>query len=455
VIEVTDSIAQFICSTHWESLPKEVIDIAKLHILDTVGVLIAGSKEKIADIVKGYIQSLGCREECSLLTQKIKTSPPYAAFGNGMIGHVLDFDDYELPSLSMAHSSVTVLPPVIALGEKFRSTGKDCLEAYLVGIEVISHVGGGVNPNHYDKGWHSTGTVGTLGSASASSKLLKLDPEKTKMAIGIASSMSSGLRGNFGTMTKPFHAGHAARCGVESAILSSLGFTASKNIIERDLGYCNIFTEGNHYDLGKITAGLGSPFSILSPGVGLKPYPSCGATHSFLDAVFRLIKEFDIKAEDVDSVECGIYPLYTKMLIHPRPRTGLEGKFSLEFCIALALKERSANVSQFTDSKVQDPMIQALIKRIKKSVIEEAGGKGRDYPALTLTIHMKNGKSYPCKVQPGRGSPLNPLSTDEIINKFMDCAGMNYPKDKVQPILEVVMNMDKLDDITELVKLIA
>ena len=451
---MTDSIAQFICSTHWENLPHEVIDIAKLHILDTVGVLIAGSREKIAEIVKGYIHSLGCQEESSLITQKIKTSAQYAAFGNGILGHVLDFDDYEVPSLSMAHPSVTVLPAVIALGERFRSRGKECLEAYLIGMEVISRVGGAINPDHYDKGWHSTGTVGTLGSASASSKLLKLEPETTKMAIGIASSMSSGLRGNFGTMTKPFHAGHAARCGVESAILASMGFTASKNIIERDLGYCKIFTEGNKYDLGKITADLGSPFSIISPGVGLKPYPSCGATHSFLDAVFRLTDEFDIKAEDVDSVECGIRHLYTKMLIHSRPRTGLEGKFSLEFCIALALKERSAKVSQFTDSKVQDPMIQELIKRIKKSVIEESGRRETDYPDLTMTIRMKNGKSYPCKIQPGRGSPRNPLSAGEVINKFVDCAGVNYTRNEVDEILETVMKIEKLGDITELVRLI-
>jgi 2-methylcitrate dehydratase PrpD len=385
----------------------------------------------------------------------MKTSAQYAAFGNGILGHALDFDDYEVPSLSMAHPSVTVLPAVIALGEKSRSTGKECLEAYLIGMEVISRVGGGINPDHYGKGWHSTGTVGTLGSASASSKLLKLDPEKTKMAIGIASSMSSGLRGNFGTMSKPFHAGHAARCGVEAAMLASMGFTASKNIIESDLGYCDIFTVGNKYDLEKITSGLGSPFSIISPGVGLKPYPSCGATHSFLDAVLHLADEFNIKAEDVDSVECGIHPLYTKMLIHSRPRTGLEGKFSLEFCIALALMERSAKVSHFVDSKVQDPMIQELIKRIKKSVIEEAAGKETDYPNMTLVIRMKNGRSYTSKVQPSRGSPLNPLSNEEIVNKFLDCASMNYPKAEVEQILETVMKIEKLRDITELVRLTA
>jgi 2-methylcitrate dehydratase PrpD len=455
VEEVTERLARFISSTRWESLPGEVIEIAKLHILDTLGVLFAGSREEIAEIVKSYIQSLGSREECSLLTQKLMTSAPYAAFGNGILGHVLDFDDYEVPFASMAHPSVAVLPAVIALGEKLRSTGKECVEAYLAGMEVISRVGRGVNPDHYDKGWHSTGTVGVLGSASASSKLLKLDPERTKMAIGIACSTSSGLRGNFGTMTKSFHAGHAARCGVESAMLASLGFTASKQIIEGDLGFSKIFTEGNKYDLRKMTETLGDPFWIMSPGVGLKPYPSCGATHSFLDGALGAIREHDIKAEDVDSVECGIIRRYTKMLIHSRPRTGLEGKFSLQFCIALALQERSAKLSQFTDSKVREATIQELIKRTTLRVIDETGVKETDFPPMTLTLRMKNGTTYPYRMKPARGNPFNPLSTGEIINKFFDCATLIYPREQAQQILERVMNIEKLEDISELVRLTA
>ncbi len=227
--KVTDTLAQFIGHTELKNIPHETIETAKGHIFDTMGVLCAGSKEKIAKIIKEYVQSLGCKEECTLLAQGIKTSAPYAALGDGVIAHALDFDDYE--SFSMAHSSVTILPAVLALGEKLHVSGRECLEAYLVGIEVISKMGRGVNPNHYEKGWHSTSTLGTLGASAASSKLLKLDPEKTKMAFGIAASMASGLRGNFGTMTKPFHAGHAARNGVESAELASLGFTADKTIL--------------------------------------------------------------------------------------------------------------------------------------------------------------------------------------------------------------------------------
>ncbi len=449
--KVTEKIAKFICDTHYENIPDEVFEVSKLHILDTLGVLIAGSKEDVTGIITKYTQSLRCGQESTLITQRIRTLAPYAAFGNGGMAHVLDFDDYEVPS--MAHPSVTVLPAVLALGEKLKASGKECLEAYLVGMEVISKVGRGINPDHYDKGWHSTGTLGTLGAASASSKLLKLDSDRVRIALGIAASMSSGLRGNFGTMTKAFHAGHAARNGVESAILSSLGFTASKDILENDLGFCNIFTEGRNYDLQKIVEGLGAPFSILSPGVGIKLYPSCAATHSFLDGVFGLIRQYDIKAEDVDSVECGIFYRYPKMLIHSNPQTGLEGKFSLEFCMAVALAERKVSLLQFTDSKVKEPGIQQLVKRVKKEVTEEAGKKGTEFPIAILMVRMKNGKAYSSKVEKRKGSPLNPLSVEEVTAKFTDCAQSNYSSEQIRLIFDTVMNMETANNINELIGL--
>jgi 2-methylcitrate dehydratase PrpD len=449
--KITETIAKFICSTYYSDVSREVFEMSRLHILDTLGVLIAGSKEKVAEIIKSYLQSFGCGQESTLITQGMKTSAPYAAFGNGVIAHVLDFDDYEVPS--MAHPSVTVLPGVLALGERQRASGKECLGAYLVGMEVISKVGRGIHPDHYDQGWHATGTLGALGAASASAKLLKLDLEQVKMTLGIAASMSSGLRGNFGTMTKAFHAGHAARNGVESATLALLGFTASKDILENDLGFCNIFTAGKKDDLSKIIGELGAPFSILSPGVGIKLYPSCAATHSFLDGIFDLIRQFDIKAEEVDAVECGVFYRLPKMLIHSNPQTGLEGKFSLEFCIAVALKERDAGLRQFTDSKVQEPGIQQLLKRVKKEVTEEAGKKGTAYPTAILTVLMKDGKNYSCRVEKRKGSPVNPLSPKEVMDKFMECAHLNYSPNRSQRIMDTVMNMEKVKDIGELIRL--
>jgi 2-methylcitrate dehydratase PrpD len=449
--KVTEKIAEFISHSQYENIPRDVIEVSKLHILDTLGVLIAGSKEGVAEIIKGYILSLGCGQESTLITQGIKTSASYAAFGNGVMGHVLDFDDYEVPS--MAHPSVTVLPAVLAMGEKVKASGKACLQAYLVGMEVISKVGRGIAPDHYDKGWHSTGTLGTLGSASASSKLLNLDVERMRMALGIAASMSSGLRANFGTMTKSFHAGHAARNGVEAASFASRGFTATQEVLESDLGFCNLFTEGKKYDLQKIGEGLGDPFSIFSPGVGKKPYPSCAATHSFLDGILGLIEQYDIKPEDVDSVECGIFYRLPKMLIHSNPQTGLEGKFSLEFCMALALQERKVSLGHFTDSKVKEPGIQKLIKKIKKEVTEEAGGKGTDLPTAIITVHMKNGATYPCRVKTRKGSPKSPLSAQEVMNKFLECAQLNYSAEQSRGIMEAVMDVDKAEDIGKIIQL--
>lgn len=448
--QVTEAVSKFIVHTKLEDIPHEVIEMGKLHILDTIGVLFAGSREKIAGIVKEYIQSLRCEGECTLLTQGVKTSAQYAAFGNGMIAHVLDFDDYEWPS--MAHPSVTILPAVLALGEKIQASGKICLEAYLVGMEVISKIGYGVNPSHYDKGWHSTSTLGTPGAAAASVKLLKCDLEKVKMALGIASSMSSGLRGNFGTMTKALHAGHASKSGIEAGMLASLGFTADKTIFERELGFCSIFTEDKSYNLEKIVQNLGNPFSLISPGVGIKPYPSAAATHAVLDGVFHLVKQHSIKAEDVDSVECGIFYLYPKMLIHSEPRTGLEGKFSMEFCVAVALLDQEMNLKKFTDEKVNSPEIKNLIKRVKKFVTKDVGDKGTYYPGAIIKISLKNGTSWSTKVGARKGSPLNPLSSDEVVNKFTENASSVLKRNNIEEIIEKVMQLDKLNNIKDLIR---
>lgn len=321
-----------------------------------------------------------------------------------------------------------------------------------VGMEVIAKMGCGVNPSHYDKGWHSTSTLGTPGAAAASAKLLKCDLETGKMALGIAASMSSGLRGNFGTMTKALHAGHASKSGIESAMLASLGFTADKTILERDLGFCLIFTEDQSYQLEKIVENLGNPFSLISPGVGIKPYPSPAATHAVLDGVFHLIKEHRIKAEDVDSVECGIFYLYPKMLIYSEPRTGLEGKFSMEFCVAVALLDQDMNVGKFTDEKVNSPEIKTLIKKVKTYVTKEVGDKGTNYPGALITINLKNGTSCSVHVKNRKGGPSNPLSRDEVIKKFEGNASLVLKSNDIDEIIEKVMSLDGLNNIRDLIQ---
>ena len=449
---ITERLALFISEMEWRQLPGEALETGKLHILDTLGCILVGAGERASEIITAHVNTLGGTQEATLIPWGFKTNAPYAALVNGVSGHVLDYDDYEWPS--MAHPSVTVLPAVLAIAEKIGASGREFLIAYLTGMEVISKIGPGVNPNHYDKGWHSTGTLGTLGAAAASSRVLKLDVDTTRMAMGIAASQSGGLRENFGTMTKCYHAGHAARSGVEAALLASRGFTASRNILESDLGFCNLFTEQGGFDLKKITAHLGNPFSMVSPGVGIKSYPSCAATHSSIDAMFELIHRFDIRAEDVESVECGIFYLYPSMLIHSDPKTGLEGKFSLEFCMALALKERRIGLGDFTDSKAQEPEIRELVKKVKKFVSKEVGERGTQYPGATIKVNLKNGKSHSHKTEKRKGSPANPLSFDEVVNKFMDCAKSIHPRDQAKQILNTVLDLENQNDMGTLIKLL-
>jgi len=450
---VTERLARFITETSIDNIDQKTIAAAKRHILDTVGCLFAGSVEAGSRIGCAYVSEIGAGRASSMIPSGQKTSSAYAALANGLTAHLLDYDDYEWPS--MAHPSVTVLPAALALGENRHLSGRQFMTAYLVGLEVISHLGLGICPDHYEKGWHSTGTLGTIGAAGASVKALGLDSDHVRSALGIAASMSSGLRANFGSMTKAYHAGHAARCGVEAALLASKGFTAAAGVFEDSkLGFCEIFTGKGQYDLNLIVRDLGDPFAIQLPGLGLKPYPSCAATHSTLDGLFHLIAEHAIKAEAVDSVECGIFYMYPQMLIHSRPRTGLEGKFSLEFCVALALMQREVRLNGFTDAMVKKTPITALIRQVKTYVAKELGGRGTQYPGAIVKVNLKNGKSHTYRVKNRKGSPANPLTEAEVLKKFLDCAGRIYKKSRCEEIAETILNLEQCNDMAAVVDLL-
>ncbi|MBI5446502.1 MAG: MmgE/PrpD family protein [Deltaproteobacteria bacterium] len=446
---LTESVARFVESVDAESLPAEAREAAKLHILDTLGVLCAGSREEAASVVRSYLRSVGGTAEATLLPEGLRTSAPYAALGNGILAHALDYDDYEWPS--MAHPSAVVLPAVLAVGERTRASGDACLAAYLVGLEVIAGVGATVASAHYERGWHSTGTLGAFGAAAACAKLLGVDSERTRAALGIAASTASGLRGNFGTMTKPFHAGHASRNGVEAATLASLGFTADAAILERELGFCALFGGEGGPDTGKIGR-LGNPFAIVEPGIGVKPYPSCAATHAVLDGVFRLLAAHEPDPEEIERVECGIFYLYPRMLIHAEPRTGLEGKFSHEFCVALALVRGRVGLSEFSDENAGDPSIRAAGRKVKKYVTEEVGRAGTTYPGAVVTLVLRDGRRLTERVGARKGSPANPLSRDEIASKFLANATPELGGERAREVLERTLALERLGDVRELVR---
>lgn len=442
---LTERMTHFVSKTRFEDIPADVVEKAKWHFLDVLGTLLAGSglKGEAGSIICRYVRQLGGKPEARIVGAGFSSSPPLAALANGIMANAIDFDDVDWPS--RAHPSAVIFPTVLALGEKLNCSGKEILNAYILGVEVITKIGLGVSPVHYGRGWETTSTLGSLGAAAASSKLLKLDLMKMQMALGIASSEASGIRGNFATMTKAFHIGKAAFSGILAAGLAAEGFTADPTIIERPLGFLSVFAEGAPAE--RMIDNLGVTYTFIQPGLAMKIYPSCAATHSVLDGVFHLIEKYDIRSEDVQSVECGLFYLHPNFLVPHYPETGLEGKFSLEFCVALALSQRKIQIKEFTDSKVKEPKMKELMKRVTKFIDNGVGREEAQFPGATVTVKLRNGAQYSYKVKKRKGSPSSPLNLEEIKDKFLDCAQLIHSKERALRIIESVMKIDQVDSI--------
>jgi 2-methylcitrate dehydratase PrpD len=442
----TERLADLSVRVRYRDLPNEVIQKGKECILDTLGCMLAGCRGTEARILLKYLEGAGGRPEATVIGFGKKTNAPNAALVNGTLGHALDFDDSQ-HSL-MGHPSVVILPAVLSLGEKMKSSGEAMLEAFILGFEVTCKVGRGVNPKLYENGWHATSVIGTLGASVAAGKLLGLDSGKMASALGLSASLACGLRENFGTMTKPFHVGKAAENGVLSALLVKDGFTASQQILEAKRGFCAAFS--GQYDLNQILDDFGHPFEIVSPGVHLKPYPSCLETHSVIEATLFLVESHDIQPEDVESVECGIAPLAMDILIHRNPQTGLQGKFSAPYAVTAALLHRKASLEQFTDQAVQDVRAQAMNQKVNVVAHPEME---KNVQSAIVTIRLKNGREFTKRLDITTGHPKRPMSLNQIIEKYRSCADSMISKDKIAKSIEKVLSFEALTDIGELIDL--
>jgi 2-methylcitrate dehydratase PrpD len=448
-MNATEKLSGFVVENNFEDMPLEGVEITKKVFLDCLGVTLAGHGHPMGKIIAEFVKESGCSPKATVLGAGFKTAPAEAALANGTLGHALDYDDYSLELVG--HPSVSLLPAILAIGEERGISGRKALEAYIIGFEIESKLGAGLNFKHYELGWHATGTLGTMGAAAACSKMLGFDIEQTRTALGIAASEASGLRQNFGTMTKPFHAGLSARNGVVAALLAEKGFTADKNILEAEFGFCRLFCGKGEYDLEKIIANLGQPFAIVKPGISLKPYPSCGATHTALDGILTLVIENDVRPEDVEKIAVEVNELLPKILIHSNPQTGLEGKFSMEFCMAIALLDRRVGLEQFTDEKAKDPGTVDILKRVKMIVNPDLkiGRLSASVP-VNVIVRLKDGTALSRRVDRAKGNPEIPLSRDELTEKFKDCARPLLSGEKAERIIKTINDLEHLQYINEL-----
>lgn len=441
----TQKICSFVQQTEYRNLPEAVVSQAKNLILDTVGVTLAGATTSVGNILLRYAQSLGGTKQASVLGKQLQTSSPLAALVNGTFAHSYDYDDDNWAM--MGHPSAPVLSAALAVAEAQGATGTELLTAYILGYEVEAKIGRGMNPVHYRLGWHPTSTLGIMGATVATAKLLGLSSSEIAMALGIAASLASGLRANFGTMTKPLHVGYAAMSGVQAATLAQMGLTANQAIWETPLGFAEKFTQKDDSKLEVMTENLGNPYEIIRSGSCIKQYPCCAFSHRAIDAVLKLVKLNEFSAEDVAEVECFMGPASNEVLKYSSPVTGLEAKFSMEYCLAAAILDKKLGLSQFTDENVHRPEIQRLIARVKRHVNSSIPNDPVQEEKLPVLVKVKllDGRYLCQEVAIAKGHPQNPLSDLELKTKFWDCAGLRLSSDQIIQAYSDVLNLEKID----------
>ncbi|MGE5304280.1 MAG: MmgE/PrpD family protein, partial [Alphaproteobacteria bacterium] len=370
-----------------------------------------------------------------------------AALANGVAAHAMDYDDTQLSTSKEAvyglltHPTTPVLNAALAVGEKNKIGGKDLLLAYILGVEVECRIADAINPRHYQSGFHSTATMGGLGAAMAAGKILGLKEEALIRTLGIAASMASGLRENFGTMTKPLHAGRAAENGVTAALLAQAGFTAATNILEARRGFYNAMAGG--YDESKIAGRFGRPYFMIEPGISIKPYPSGSLSHPAQDLILDLVKQNDLHAGDIEFIEVGTNSNVPNALIYPMPKNALEGKFSIPFCMAIAVLERKAGIAQFQDKKVRDRKVIELMKRVTLVVDDELEALGYDQVRSRIRIKLNDGRMIEGRYDVARGHPEKPMSWSELGKKFYDCASLVLPRKSAEYAMEFVARLER------------
>ncbi|MGZ9125597.1 MAG: MmgE/PrpD family protein [Candidatus Binatia bacterium] len=451
---LTQEIAHFVARTRYRDIPKEVVQLARGFILDGLGVALAGSTDECSRIVQSQVRQMNGKGESSIVGTMLTAPAAKAALANGVAGHAMDYDDTQLSTSKEAvyglltHPTTPVLAAVLAIGEKEKISGEPLVLAYLLGVEVECRIADAINPRHYQDGFHSTATMGGIGAAMAVGKILRLNERKLIQTLGIAASMASGLRENFGTMTKPLHAGRAAENGVSAALLARDGFTAAANILEARRGFFNAMAGG--CDESKITGRLGSPFFMKEPGISIKPYPSGSLSHPAQDLILDLVKQHDLSAGDIDHVEVGTNSNVPNALIYPMPKTALEGKFSIPFCMAIAILERKAGIAQFQDRKVRDKKVVELMKRVTLCVDDELEKLGYDQVRSRIRIRLNDGRVIEGRYDVARGHPEKPMSWAELSDKFRDCARLVLADRDTESAIQLVARIEKLTSLSPL-----
>src|SRR5213593_2094036 len=442
----TTRLAEFVVKTSLRECPDAVLAQTRRAVLDTIGVMLAGAAEPVAQSVRAVARIEGGVGLCTVLGTSMRTSPGWGALANGAAGHAHDFDDTNFAL--MGHPSVPLVSTALAAREAEMADGRALVLGYVIGFEVDVALGLALNPDHYTRGWHATSSISTLGCTAAAARIMGLDVVQTRNALAIAASHASGLKENFGSMTKPYHAGHAARNGILAAQLAREGLTASETALEGRQGYVAAF--GACHGLDQALEGLGRAWHLLGSGIAVKPYPSCALTHSAIDSLLDLRAEHRLRPRDIAAVQVGVNRVVPDVLAHTRPTTALERKFSMQFCAAAALVEGRVDFGSFTDGEVANLEMRELMGRIAM-VVDPGLPEGVEQHAWSrVTVRLRDGRTLSPEARGARGHPATPLSDAALREKFLACATAVLSADEAEGVAEQLAHLEDIPDIRAL-----
>lgn len=447
--------AERVAALDYEDLPPEAVYWSKVAVLDTVGVTLAGAVEAAPRIL-GEVLGLQAGAGPSLiLGTNLRANPLDAALVNATASHALDFDN---TSNTMAgHMSASMIPALLAASDAFGASGSEVLLAHTAGFEVGARLGHGLNFYHHEKGWHPTSTLGVFAVAAACARLLKLSVAETETALALSTSLAAGTKANFGTMTKPLHAGQCARGGLMAALLARKGFTANPDAFEHKQGFFNVFNGPGNFDAARILESWSDPLDIVAPGACYKQYPCCAGAHAAIDAALALVREHG----PFDTREIARVDAWTpkRRLAHtnrPDPASALDAKFSVQYCVARALLHGKVVFEHFESDAYRDPVVRGLLPRI-----HAAPHTANQFPAgnnngAEVKVTLADGKAHSVKIDRALGrTSENPIPLGQLQAKFEDCALRVLTPEAVATVsrmIEKFENIDSARDFTALLE---
>ena len=450
---ITLRLGELVHAFSRRDLTPRALRAARTGIIDTVGVTLAGVPESCTQILLRTPGVTAAPGGATLFGTARTTSALDAALVNGTASHALDYDDFS--SDLGGHQSVPLVTPLLALAEERGLSGERVILSYVIGMEVLIRLARAVNFVHYDKGWHPTATLGVFAAAAGCAKLIGLDAPRTATALSLAASMASGLKANFGSMTKPFHVGHCARNGLLAALMAEAGFEARHGVMEHKQGFLDVYNGPGLHDASRIFADWARPLEIEAPGIALKQFPCCGSTHPAIAMMLKLMAEERITAADVARIEVLPHPRRLPHTDEPNPVTPLQAKFSVQYAVVRALLSGPPRLAHFEGEAPLEPEVRRLLALTTARPHPDMKLDAAEQWGAEVIVTTTDGRRLSRRVDQlvGRGGD-NPMSAKELWDKFSDCAERGIARENVAPLFDKLECLEEVADIREVTRLL-